>query len=48
MMQRKILAAAAAAAVSDSPTRNGCKLMYPKSLQVTKVERLKEDYHSGR
>jgi hypothetical protein len=37
MMQRKILAAAAAA-VSDSPTRNGCKLMYPKSLQVIKVD----------
>jgi hypothetical protein len=46
-MQRKILvaasaAAAAATAVSDTPTRNGCKLMYPRSLQVTKVERLKE------
>jgi hypothetical protein len=41
MMQRKILVAAADA-VMDSPTRKGGKLMYPKSLQVTKVERLKE------
>jgi hypothetical protein len=41
MIQRKILAAAADA-VPDSPTRKGGKLMHPKSLQVTKVERLKE------
>jgi hypothetical protein len=41
MMQRKILAAAAEA-VTDSPTRKGGKLTHPKSSQVTKVERLKE------
>jgi hypothetical protein len=41
LMQRKILAAAAAD-VTDSPTRKGGKLMYSKSSQVTKAERLKE------
>jgi hypothetical protein len=41
LMQRKIMAAAAAD-VSDSSNRKGGKLVYPKSLQVTKAEQLKE------
>jgi hypothetical protein len=41
MMQRKILTAAAAA-ITGSPTRKGDMLVYPKSSQVTKSERLKD------